>query len=85
MTNILMMGFAFVLAGWMTIPPRGTRRPWLLAGFLILWGTLVTIGWRKGVQSGFMPWLMVLSLIGALIGLVVVWSVTNLAESRKSS
>ncbi len=84
MIDLLMIGFAFVVAGWMTIPPRGTHRLWLLAGFLVLWGTLVGIGWRKGVQAGFMPWLIVLSLIGALIGLIVVWSLTNLAESRKS-
>ena len=82
--DLLIIGLALALTGWMTLPPRGMHRPWLLGGLLVLWGTLVTIGWRRGIQSGFVSWLLVLSLIGALIGLVVVWSVTNLAESRKS-
>lgn len=78
MIDLLIIGMAIVVTGWATWPPRGIRRPWLLLGLLALWLALVGIGWRRGIQPGFAAWLLVLSLIGALVGLLVVWSVTNL-------
>ena len=78
MIDLFMIATAIVITGWATWPVRGNRRRWLLLGLVVLWGALVGVGWRRGIQPGFAAWLLVLSLIGALVGLLVVWSFTNL-------
>lgn len=66
------------VVGWAVWPPRGDQGRWLLLGLLGLWAALVAVGWRRGIAPGFVPWLLLLSLLGALVGLIVVWSLANL-------
>jgi hypothetical protein len=78
MTDLLIISIAMIVTGWATWPPRGEQRRWLLFALAVLWGALVAIGWQRGIQPGFVLWLIVLSAIGALVGLVALWSLTNM-------
>lgn len=84
LTTALILGVTLFFAGWATWPPRGEERRWLLLALLALWGALVTVGWQRGVQPGFAPWLLVLALVGALVALLVVWSLTNVVGKPRS-
>ncbi len=80
---LLLAAVAWTL--WATWPPRGDQRRWLLAGLAALWGALMGVGVRRGVQPGFVPWLAALAVVGALLALVVVWSGAQmLGQPRKA-
>lgn len=83
MSDIFLMSGALLLTGWLVWPPRGDQRRWLLLGLLVLWGGIVGVGWRRGIMPGFVGWLVVLGLLGALVGLLVVWSVVTLLGRPK--
>lgn len=83
MSDWIILILAIGIAGWATWPPRGEQRRWLALGLAGLWAALVAVGVRRGVMPGFFPWLVVLALVGALVALLVVWSVTNLWDARR--
>ncbi|MDQ4076235.1 MAG: hypothetical protein M3220_08310 [Chloroflexota bacterium] len=78
MIDFLILGSAFLFALWASWPPRGERRRWLSVGLVTLWVALLLVGWRRGIQPGFGAWLVALAFIGALLALLVLWSVSNL-------
>lgn len=82
--DYLLLGLAAVFALWASTPPRGTRRRWLVAALLALWGALLLVGWRRGVQPGFVPWLLALAFVGALLGLLALWSVAALGAHPRA-
>jgi hypothetical protein len=81
--TLLVVGPALLFAAWATWPPRGEQRGWLLLALVALWAALVAEGWRRGVTPGFLPWLAVLALVGALVALLVLWSLTNMMGRRR--
>lgn len=78
MLDFLILTLALLITAYATWPPRGERRGWLIVGMTALWGAVVAVGWRRGVLAGYESWLVLLALIGAVLGLLVVWSFTNL-------
>jgi hypothetical protein len=85
LTTLLFFGPALLFAAWATWPPRGEERGWLLLALAALWAALVAVGWQRGVQPGFGPWLLVLALMGALVALLVLWSLTNLLAKPRGN
>lgn len=73
---------ATLLALWAAWPPRGTRRRWLALALAALWLALVAVGLEQQIQPGFTPWLLLLALIGALVALLVLWSLATLLARR---
>ncbi len=84
MTDFAILGGALLVTLWASWPPRSDRRRWLLLGFGALWAGLVGVGWRRGILPGFAPWLVALSMIGALLGLLVLWSIAALVAHPRA-
>jgi F0F1-type ATP synthase assembly protein I len=78
MLDLLILLLAALAVGWASWPPRGEHARWLALGLVALWAALVVVGWRRGILPGFEAWLILLALIGALVGLLVIWSAANL-------
>ncbi len=83
MLDLLLLLLAVLIAAYATYPPRGNSRWWLAVGMCALWCGLIAIGWRRGVVAGFEAWLVLLALMAAVIGVLVIWSATNLAGTPR--
>lgn len=84
MIDLAILGAAALVTLWASWPPRGERRRWLLVGFGALWVGLVAVGWRRGIVPGFAPWLVALAAVGALLGLLALWSLATLVARPRA-
>ena len=83
MQALLPLVAAVAVTLWATWPPRGDERGWLALGLGINWAALALVAWQRGVLPGYLPWLLALTLIGALALLLVIWSLTNVLARRQ--